>query len=146
MGFLDKIADIFNKNKVVSFDTWHAETDIDKFSGIEQNDIESYLSRIADQIYEFVILTPPEPVENVEMVHVCRDDKGALRLEMSLTGDNIKKVLAKNGLSNEEILNVLIQMAGKNTAPKFDDWETVGSYADPKSVWLEKKLDGSALI
>ena len=65
--------DFLKPKKGAGFDNWHAETDLDKFSGIELSDVESYASRIDDMIYDFVILTPPEPVDGCETFAQARE-------------------------------------------------------------------------
>ena len=74
--------DFLKPKKSAGFENWHAETDLDKFSGIGRAEIESYVSRIDDEIYEFVILTPPEPVDGCDTFVIYKD--GGLKMEFSI--------------------------------------------------------------
>lgn len=131
--------DFLKPQKGKGFDNWHAETDLDKFSGIELKDVESYVSRIEDLIYEFVILTPPEPVDGCDAVMIFKEN--GFRVEFSVKGDHsMNKVYAKDGLSAADAVAVIADMADKGVIPKLDDMENVGTSGDPKKTWREKKL------
>ncbi|MBR6400218.1 MAG: hypothetical protein IKS17_03205 [Firmicutes bacterium] len=131
--------DFLKGKKGAGFANWHAETDVDKFSGIELTDVESYVSRIDDQIYEFVILTPPEPVDSCDAVMICKEN--GIRVEFSIKGDHsMNKVYAKDGLSQAEAVALIGDMANKGSVPALDSMQTVGTSSDPKKTWLERKI------
>lgn len=136
MGLFDFLK---KPKKEPNFDGWHAETDIDKFSGIEQSDIESYLSRISDGIYEFVILTLPEAVNGCGCMMACKDG-GSLRMEISVDGETaMKKIYGKGGLTYDQALTVITDIAGPGKLPDIDEWDFKGNQSNPKSIWLEMK-------
>ena len=131
--------DFLKQKKGAGFDNWHAETDIDKFSGIGQAEIESYVSRIDDEIYEFVILTPPEPVDGCDTFVIYKD--GGLKMEFSIKGDhNTNKVYAKSGLTQADAVSIVMDMANKGTIPALDTLEALGTVTDPKKNWLDMKI------
>ena len=131
--------DFLKPKKGKGFDNWHAETDIDKFSGIEPSDVESYVSRIDDMIYEFVILTPPEPIEGCDSLMICKED--GFRVELSIVGDHDRnKVYAKTGLTGADAVAIVSDMADKGVIPNVEEMQNLGTSSDPKKTWLERKL------
>ena len=133
--------DFLKPKKEADFSSWHAETDIDKFSGIEKADIESYLSRISDAIYEFVILTPPEPLDGCKMMLVCRDEPSTFKMELRMQGETtMSKLYSKGGLDTSGVMDVLTKLAADVKAPALDEWELLGNFGDPRAKWHEMKL------
>ena len=131
--------DFLKTKKGKGFDNWRAESDMDKFTGIELKDIESYVSRIDDMIYEFVILTPPEPVEGCDALMICKE--GGFRVELSIKGDHsMNKVYAKTGLSAAEAVAIVGDMADKGVIPNVEEMENLGTSGDPKKTWLSRKI------
>ncbi|MBQ9518353.1 MAG: hypothetical protein IJR59_00460 [Firmicutes bacterium] len=131
--------DFLKPKKGKGFDNWRAESDMDKFTGIELSDVESYVSRIDDLIYEFVIFTPPEPVDGCDMLMICKED--GFRVEISVKGDHsMNKVYAKTGLSAAEAVAIVADMADKGVIPKVEEMKNLGTSGDPKKTWLERKL------
>ncbi len=143
MSFLD----IFKKNNVSlhtkkgkGFDNWHAETDVDKFAGIDQSDVENYLSRITDGIYDFLVVTLKEPVQNAKLIHIRKDsDPGTVSMEISvLNEENGKsKLYSRFGLKKENALAMLVNIANKGVLPDFSDWADVGEFGDPRELWFK---------
>ena len=131
--------DFLKPKKGKGFDNWRAESDMDKFTGIELSDVESYVSRIDDLIYEFVIFTPPEPVDGCDMLMICKED--GFRVEISVKGDHsMNKVYAKTGLSAAEAVAIVADMADKGVIPNVEEMKNLGTSGDPKKTWLERKL------
>lgn len=127
------------KKKEADFSTWHAETDIDKFSGIEKADIESYISRINDGIYEFVILTPSEPVGGCNALVIYKET--GFTIEMSLVGDHdMNKVYKKGAYLQDEILEVIEKIAADGTLPDVEQMTNLGTMTDPKATWRARKI------
>ncbi|MBQ6555027.1 MAG: hypothetical protein IJR45_07850 [Firmicutes bacterium] len=127
------------KKKEADYSGWHAETDIDKFTGIEKTDIESYISRINDGIYEFVILTPSEPINGLNSLVVYKET--GFTVELSVTGDHdMNKVYKKGAYLQDEILEVIDNIASDGTLPDIEQMTNLGTMTDPKVNWRARKI------
>ena len=145
MGFLDGLKGLLGGKKGKGYDNWHAETDVDKFAGIEQSDVENYLSRIVDGIYDYLIITLKEPVQNANLIHIRKDsDAGKVDMEISVLNEESKKyaLYSHFGLARDDAMKVLVNIAEKDVLPDFGDWVEVGEFGDPRDLWFKNNPKG----
>lgn len=131
--------DFLKPKKEADYSGWHAETDIDKFAGIDKTDIENYISRINDGIYEFVILTPSEPINGCNTLVIYKET--GFTVEISVAGDHdMNKVYKKGAFLQEEILELIDNIAAKGELPDFENMTNLGTMTDPKINWRARKI------
>lgn len=131
--------DFLKPKKEADYGGWHAETDIDKFAGIDKTDIENYISRINDGIYEFVILTPSEPINGCNTLVIYKET--GFTVEISVAGDHdMNKVYKKGAFLQEEILELIDNIAAKGELPDFENMTNLGTMTDPKINWRARKI------
>ena len=75
---------------------WTAETDLGILDSFSLPIASLVLERIADGRYQFLVLTPPQPIHGCRFIQFCSDDRGKLHAEIALVKGNGTVIQAMN--------------------------------------------------
>ncbi len=111
---------------------WKITTDLDITEGFSMEILEKQMERLMDNEIEFVIVEPPDPVENCNFLQFCPDSdgkNGAIHLEASLRRKSGGSTLwGKDDLTGEQVLEIIRDFAYDEKAPNVTDWESIGVF------------------
>jgi hypothetical protein len=81
---------------------WTAETDLGILDSFSLPIASLVLERIADGRYQFLVLTPPQPIQGCRFIQFCSDDQGKLHAEIALVKGNGTVIQAMNHVGIRE--------------------------------------------
>ena len=97
---------------------WTAETELGVIEPFSMPVASLILERIAEGRYQFLILTPPEPVSNCRFMQFCSDDQGKLHAELAMAKGEGTVIRAADQVGIRDAV-LMTEAFMKETLPSF---------------------------